>query len=47
MPGSTARLQLFEARGLTVGPQQLAPGEDGFGLMWWSMDDALAAVGEW
>ncbi|MFE7590209.1 NUDIX hydrolase [Kitasatospora xanthocidica] len=46
VPGSTARLHLFEARDLTLGPQELAPGEDGFKLMWWPMEDALAAVGE-
>ncbi|MFI6155063.1 NUDIX hydrolase [Kitasatospora sp. NPDC051170] len=46
VPGSTARLHLFEARDLTLGPQELAPGEDGFKLMWWPMEDALAAVDE-
>ncbi|MFJ6772462.1 NUDIX hydrolase [Kitasatospora sp. NPDC091257] len=46
VPGSTARLHLFEARDLTLGPQELAPGEDGFKLMWWPMEEALAAVSE-
>ncbi|WP_329611654.1 NUDIX hydrolase [Kitasatospora herbaricolor] len=45
VPASTARLHLFEARGLTLGPQELAPGEHGFKLMWWPMEDALTAVG--
>ncbi|MEU7021648.1 NUDIX hydrolase [Streptomyces sp. NPDC046203] len=46
VPGSTARLHLFEARDLTCGPQELDAGEDGFKLMWWPMEDALAAVRE-
>ncbi|MFF2548767.1 NUDIX hydrolase [Kitasatospora sp. NPDC058063] len=46
VPGSTARLHLFEARDLTLGPQEPAPGEDGFKLMWWPMEEALAAVSE-
>jgi ADP-ribose pyrophosphatase len=46
VPGSTARLHLFEARDLTLGPQDPAPGEEGFRLMWWPMEDALAAVAE-
>ncbi|WP_369185818.1 NUDIX hydrolase [Streptomyces sp. Y1] len=44
VPGSTARLHLFEARDLVLGPQELAPGEDNFKLMWWPMDDAITAV---
>ncbi|BAJ30462.1 MULTISPECIES: NUDIX hydrolase [Kitasatospora] len=46
VPGSTARLHLFEARDLTVGAQQLADDENDFTLTWWSMEDALAAVHE-
>ncbi|MFD0403829.1 NUDIX hydrolase [Kitasatospora sp. NPDC127116] len=46
VPGSTARLHLFEARDLTLGPQEPAPGEDDFKLMWWPMEEALAAVSE-
>ncbi|MER6397237.1 hypothetical protein ABT263_14470 [Kitasatospora sp. NPDC001603] len=46
MPGSTARLHLLEARGLTVGPQEPVPGEGGFERMWGSMADARGAVGE-
>ncbi|MFD7983875.1 NUDIX hydrolase [Kitasatospora indigofera] len=46
VPGSTARLHLFEACDLTLGPQELALDEEGFQLMWWSMEDALAAVSE-
>ncbi|MDH6579507.1 NUDIX hydrolase [Kitasatospora sp. MAP5-34] len=44
VPGSTARLHLFEARDLTTGPQELASDEEGFKLMWWPMQDAIAAI---
>ncbi|MFW6722439.1 NUDIX domain-containing protein [Streptomyces sp. MAR4 CNY-716] len=43
---STARIHLFLAEGLTLGPQQLTPSEAGFKLMWWPMADALRAVAE-
>ncbi|MBV6700382.1 NUDIX hydrolase [Kitasatospora aureofaciens] len=46
VPGSTARVHLFEARDLTLGAQQLAPDEDDFKLMWWPMQDAIAAAVE-
>lgn len=39
---STARVQIFEARGLTLGSQELTPTEVEFELMWWPMDQALA-----
>ncbi|MGW3429111.1 NUDIX domain-containing protein [Streptomyces melanosporofaciens] len=44
--GSTARVHLFEARRLTVGPQELTPAEQDFKLSWWSMGDAIDAVGQ-
>lgn len=43
-PATTARVHLYEARKLVLGPQQLAPGEEGFKLMWWPMADAIAAA---
>ncbi|GAA5070918.1 NUDIX domain-containing protein [Streptomyces similanensis] len=42
--GSTACVHLFEARSLTLGPQQLTETEQDFKLMWWPMSDALRAV---
>ncbi|MFE2034413.1 NUDIX hydrolase [Streptomyces scopuliridis] len=42
--GSTARIHLFEARGLTCGPQELTPTEADFKLMWWRISDALMAA---
>ncbi|WAU79966.1 NUDIX hydrolase [Streptomyces sp. Qhu-G9] len=44
--GSTARVHLYEATGLTCGPQELTPSEEGFKLSWWPMRDALEAVAE-
>jgi ADP-ribose pyrophosphatase len=41
---STARVHLFEARGLTLGPQQLTPTEPDFELAWWSLREALEAA---
>lgn len=41
---SPARIHLFEARGLTLGPQELTESEEGFKLMWWPMNEALRAV---
>ncbi|CAL9310484.1 NUDIX hydrolase [Streptomyces sp. SudanB182_2057] len=43
---SAARVHLFEATRLSCGPQQLMPWEANFKLMWWTMDNALDAVGE-
>ncbi|KOU46860.1 NUDIX hydrolase [Streptomyces sp. WM6378] len=43
---STARIHLYEARGLTLGPQQLTPTEEDFKLSWWLMPDAIRAAGE-
>ena len=42
--GSPARVHLFEARHLTLGPQELTPTEQDFTLSWWTMGDALDAV---
>ncbi|MFE9812509.1 NUDIX hydrolase [Streptomyces sp. NPDC005548] len=39
-----ARVHLFEAHGLTLGPQELTPTEQDFKLMWWPMADALQAI---
>jgi ADP-ribose pyrophosphatase len=41
---SPARVHLYEARGLTCGPQQLTPTEQDFKLTWWPMTDALHAA---
>ncbi|MER5885406.1 NUDIX hydrolase [Streptomyces sp. NPDC001941] len=41
---STARIHLYEAQDLTLGPQELTPTEQDFKLSWWSMGDALAAA---
>ncbi|MGW2488643.1 NUDIX hydrolase [Streptomyces sp. NPDC001606] len=46
VPDSPARLHLFEATQLTLGPPQLMPWEADFTLMWWSLEDALKAVDE-
>lgn len=43
---STARVHLFEARGLTLGSQELTETEQDFKLMWWPMTDALQAVND-
>jgi ADP-ribose pyrophosphatase len=43
---STARIHLFLAEGLTLGPQQLMPSEADFKLMWWPMADAIQAAEE-
>ncbi|MFK0284221.1 NUDIX hydrolase [Streptomyces sp. NPDC090499] len=42
--GSPARVHLFEARGLTLGAQELTETEQDFKLMWWPMDAAMQAV---
>ncbi|MFE9566899.1 NUDIX hydrolase [Streptomyces sp. NPDC006692] len=41
---STARIHLYEAHGLTLGPQQLTPTEEDFKLSWWPMPDAIRAA---
>lgn len=41
---STARVHLYEARTLTLGPQQLTPTEVDFKLTWWQMRDAINAA---
>ncbi|MFF9489155.1 NUDIX hydrolase [Streptomyces sp. NPDC014676] len=43
---SLARVHLFEAHDLTLGPQELTESEQDFKLMWWPMNDALRAVRE-
>lgn len=43
---STARIHLFLAEGLTCGPQQLTPSEEGFKLTWRPMPDAILAATE-
>ncbi|MFJ4828734.1 NUDIX hydrolase [Streptomyces sp. NPDC088747] len=43
---STAHVHLYEASGLTCGPQQLTPTEKDFKLSWWPMNDALNAAAE-
>ncbi|MFB7643700.1 MULTISPECIES: NUDIX hydrolase [unclassified Streptomyces] len=43
---STARIHLYEAHGLTLGPQQLTPTEEDFKLSWWPMPDAIRAARE-
>ncbi|GAA2338532.1 NUDIX hydrolase [Streptomyces cuspidosporus] len=43
---STARIHLFLAEGLTLGPQQLTPSEEDFKLMWWPLTDAIRAATE-
>ncbi|QTE03118.1 NUDIX domain-containing protein [Streptomyces cyanogenus] len=43
-PGSQARVHLYEACGLTLGPQQLTEFEQDYELMWWPMAEALRAV---
>ncbi|MGW3570149.1 NUDIX hydrolase [Streptomyces sp. NPDC000941] len=43
---TTARVHLYEARDLTVGPQRLTPTEQDFKLSWWPMTDALKAAVE-
>ncbi|MFE5689883.1 hypothetical protein ACFQ7Y_43080, partial [Streptomyces sp. NPDC056512] len=41
---STARIDLFLARGLTLGPQELTAAEQDFKLEWWPLDVALAGA---
>ncbi|MFE2495563.1 NUDIX hydrolase [Streptomyces scopuliridis] len=44
--GSTARVRLFEAHDLTLGPQELTPTEADFKLSWWPMEEAINAAAE-
>ncbi|MGX2995424.1 NUDIX hydrolase [Streptomyces sp. JNUCC 64] len=44
--GSGARVHLYEARELTLGPQQLAAGEDDFQLTWWTLRNAVDAAAD-
>lgn len=44
--GSSARVHLFEATGLTCGPQQLTPTEEGFKLAWWPVAEAIDAASQ-
>ncbi|MFD8967205.1 NUDIX hydrolase [Streptomyces sp. NPDC059568] len=41
---STARVHLFEARDLTLGPQELTATERDFKLAWWPMEEAIDAA---
>jgi ADP-ribose pyrophosphatase len=41
---SPARIHLYEARNLTLGPQQLTPTEHDFKLAWWPIKEALDAA---
>lgn len=41
---STARIHLFQAWDLTLGPQELTPTEADYKLSWWPMADALQAA---
>ncbi|MEU9662696.1 NUDIX hydrolase [Streptomyces chartreusis] len=43
---SPARIHLFQASDLTLGPQELTDTESDFKLMWWPIPDALRAAGE-
>ncbi|WP_326611726.1 NUDIX hydrolase [Streptomyces scopuliridis] len=43
---SSARIHLFLAEGLALGPQQLTPSEADFKLMWWPTADAIQAATE-
>ncbi|MFB7270603.1 NUDIX hydrolase [Streptomyces sp. NPDC056244] len=44
--GSTSQVHLFEAHGLTFGPQELTPTEQDFKLSWWPMEEAISAAAE-
>ncbi|WP_175409719.1 NUDIX hydrolase [Streptomyces sp. TRM64462] len=43
---SKARVHLYLAEDLTLGPQELSPSEAGFKLAWWPMADAVTAATE-
>ncbi|WP_405490164.1 NUDIX hydrolase [Streptomyces sp. NBC_00096] len=42
--GATARVHLYLAEGLTLGPPELEPSEAGFALAWWPMAEAIDAA---
>ncbi|RII13349.1 nucleoside triphosphate pyrophosphohydrolase [Streptomyces sp. YIM 130001] len=42
--GSTSRVHLYEARSLTLGPQNLTESEQDFKLAWWPIHDAITAA---
>jgi ADP-ribose pyrophosphatase len=42
--GSSARVHLYEARDLTLGPQEPSPTEQGFVLDWWPLERAIDAA---
>lgn len=44
--GSDARLSLYLAEGLNLGPQELNDTEEDFKLTWWPLDDAVTAAAE-
>ncbi|MEU3279372.1 NUDIX hydrolase [Streptomyces antibioticus] len=44
--GSEARISLYLAEELTLGPQELNDTEKDFKLTWWSLADAVAAAAE-
>ncbi|MFF8932325.1 NUDIX domain-containing protein [Streptomyces longwoodensis] len=44
--GSPARIHLYEARDLTLGPRLLTEPAENYKLMWWPIVDALQAVQE-
>ncbi|WP_251071536.1 NUDIX hydrolase [Streptomyces sp. ISL-43] len=44
--GATARVHLYLAEGLSLGPQELEPSEADFKLTWWPMADAISAATE-
>ncbi|MGA5198266.1 NUDIX hydrolase [Streptomyces exfoliatus] len=43
-PYNTAKVSLFLARNLTLGPQELTPNEAGFKVAWWPLSDAINAA---
>ncbi|MEU0663397.1 NUDIX hydrolase [Streptomyces lavendulocolor] len=44
--GSPARLALFLAQDLSAGPYELTPAEEGYTVMWWSLQEAIEAAAE-
>src|SRR5690606_38782903 len=42
--GSTSRVHLYEARSLTLGPQNLTESEKDFKLAWWPIHEAITAA---
>ncbi|MEU6221917.1 NUDIX domain-containing protein [Streptomyces sp. NPDC047022] len=45
-PSGTARVSLYLARGLTLGPQELTDTEADYKVQWWPLDDAITAAVE-